>query len=250
MRFSLGLGTLVVVALVCSQVAPGSTPERDKSFPVIGCASKGGVVREGPQTKRRIVALSFDDGPSRYTETVLRILRQYGAQATFFEIGRQVTLEMRPTLMRLLQDGNTIGNHTWDHPDLPYLSSNGIYNQLSDTSRQIRRITGFSPCLMRPPGGDYSASVQRTATNLRLRDVIWSIDPNDWRRPGADAIVSRVLHNIRPGRIILLHDGGGDRSETLSALPRILAVLDKRGYQVVTVEELIHASWISSSLMS
>ena len=220
-----------------------SSSDTDKGYltSARGCVSRGGLARS-VRTGQRVVALSFDDGPSRYTLSIVRILKRYQVNATFFEIGRQVTWSYRPVLRALLRNGNTIGDHTWSHPFLTHLSASEIWSQIADTAQRIQRVAGFRPCLMRPPYGDYDSQVGKIATRLGLRAVTWSIDPTDWGRLGTDAIVKRVLDNIRPGRIILLHDGGGDRSETVKALPRILEVLANRHYQVVPVETLLRAS--------
>jgi peptidoglycan/xylan/chitin deacetylase (PgdA/CDA1 family) len=151
---------------------------------------------------------------------------------------------MRPLLRRMLRDGDMIGNHSWSHPDLAYLSAGEIRRELLQTTWRIRRVSGFRPCLMRPPYGAYNSLVAHVASSIGLRTIIWSVDPQDWALPGSSAIVYRVLSGVTPGGIILMHDGGGNRSETIDALPAILTDLARRHYRVVSVEELLHARLI------
>jgi peptidoglycan/xylan/chitin deacetylase (PgdA/CDA1 family) len=111
---------------------------------------------------------------------------------------------------------------------------------MAATSDAIRSATGFEPCLFRPPGGAYDSRVVSDASSLGMTTVIWDVDPKDWSRPGTGAIYSRVVDNTRPGSIVLMHDGGGDRSQTVAALPHIIKTLGDRGYRFVTVTKLLH----------
>ncbi|QBD83223.1 polysaccharide deacetylase family protein [Ktedonosporobacter rubrisoli] len=185
------------------------------------------------------VALSFDDGPNPpYTQQILSILQHYGIKATFFSIGRQA--QAYPDLLRREhQAGHFIGNHTWSHPDLPHLSASDIRNQLTTTEDAIEHATGIRPTYFRPPYGDINPTVLTTANSLALTVVLWSVDPRDWSRPGTQAIISRVLSQVGNGSIILMHDGGGDRSQTVAALPTIIESLQKRGFRFVPLPQLI-----------
>ena len=185
-------------------------------------------VTHGSRARRR-VALTFDDGPSRYTPGFVRVLRRYDATATFFVVGRQVAGQAR-TLRRAVRYGNEIANHTWDHRGASYL-------QLLATNNAVRRASGFRPCLFRRIGGAIGSVA--TARALGMTTVQWDVDPRDWTTPGTGAITGRVLRAIRPGSIVVMHDGGGPRSQTLAALPYILRALRRRGYQVVTTSELL-----------
>jgi peptidoglycan-N-acetylglucosamine deacetylase len=226
----------------------GTHPQRGvrAASRVIGCVAAGPATRTGPATRQRVVALSFDDGPWAATPAVLGILERFHVHATFFEIGRQITLRTRPWLLRILRDGDSIGDHTWSHPSLLYQPPSAIRSQILGTAQQIHHMTGFRPCLMRPPYGAYNPAIVRIAASLGLRTVLWSVDPADWARPGTPSIISRVRAGIAPGRIILLHDGGGDRTETIAALPAILTQLAHRHYRVVTVEMLLNARMLTS----
>jgi peptidoglycan/xylan/chitin deacetylase (PgdA/CDA1 family) len=173
----------------------------------------------------RAVALTFDDGPSP-TETprVLAILRRLHVRATFFVVGYLV--EHYPQLIALEQrDGMTIGNHTYNHPEVPpfaQLPSQLVRDEIALGAQSLIRI-GVRPRLLRPPAGSYSPAVIRVANALGERVLLWSVDPADWS-PGITArqIAARVLNAVRPGSIVILHDGGGDRTATIHALPRII----------------------------
>ena len=179
------------------------------------------------------VALTFDDGPSTFTPQILNVLQQSGVRATFFEVGQQV--QARPGLTQeAYQAGDVIGNHSWSHPNLTLLTPSQVQGQLSRTSAAIQQATGVSPTLFRPPYGATNTTISATAEQLGLRPVLWNVDSLDWERPGVNAIVRNVLSTANNGSIVLMHDGGGDRSETVQALPQIIAALQQRGFVFVT----------------
>ncbi len=184
------------------------------------------------------IALTFDDGPNPvFTPQVHRVLQQYEVSATFFCIGQQV--QRYPDLVQQAsQEGSAIGNHTWNHPHLTRLSPAAIRWQLSTTSAAIRQAIGVPPDLFRPPYGATNATVRSIASQLGLRQILWTIDTRDWQRPGVSAIVSTVLAKAKNGSIVLMHDGGGNRSQTVQALPQIITKLQQRGFTFVTVEQL------------
>ncbi len=165
------------------------------------------------------------------------MLERSGARATFFMIGRQVTSGFRSTLLRELRNGDVLGDHTWDHPALT--RSHDVRGELLRTIAAIRAVSGYTPCVFRPPYGDYDESVLRTARSLGLSTVLWNVDPADYTLPGTAAIEARVLAQVRPGSIIISHDGGGPRGQTLAAYPGIIRKLRARGYRIVTVLELL-----------
>jgi peptidoglycan-N-acetylglucosamine deacetylase len=204
----------------------------------VGCARRGPAVayRDG-RPSRKVVALSFDDGPWPDTPAFVRMLEAQRVPATFFMIGEQVTARYRATLRRELRDGDALGDHTYTHPDL--VSAGGVYGQLDRTIVAIRRLTGYAPCVFRPPYGDYDQSVVNAARSLGLATILWGVDPSDWALPGVGAIEQRVLAQVRPGSIILSHDGGGSRAETLTAYPYIIRALRARGYRFETVPRLL-----------
>ena len=195
----------------------------------VGCKDTGPTPRfSGPSGGKRI-ALTFDDGPSPYTPQVLSVLHHKHAKATFFEIGEQVSSESRA----VVKAGQEIADHSYHHETDPSRSS------MAATNSRIRSVTGFEPCLFRPPGGAYNSRVVHDAHALGMTTVIWNVDPRDWSTPGSDAIYSRVVSGARPGAIVVMHDGGGNRSETVAALPRIIRTLRGRGYHFVTVSKLL-----------
>jgi peptidoglycan/xylan/chitin deacetylase (PgdA/CDA1 family) len=165
------------------------------------------------------------------------MLERAKTKATFFMIGRQVSTGYRQTLLRELRDGDALGDHTFTHPYLTRVSD--PRTELDSTLRAIRSLSGFTPCVFRPPYGAYDTSVVQIARALGLATVMWNVDPRDWALPGRSAIVRQVLAQVRPGSIIISHDGGGPRGETLAAYPSIIAALHARGYRILTIPELL-----------
>ena len=185
------------------------------------------------------VALTFDDGPSpTYTPQVLALLKRYGIHATFFVIGSQAAAY--PSLVqRDYQQGNIVGNHSWSHPDLTQLPPASILSQLQTTSKAIQADTGVWPTVFRPPYGNINSVIQSIAASLNLSTILWDNDPKDWSRPGTSVIISRVLSSVHNGSIILLHEGGGNRDQTMAALPTIITTLEQRGFDFVTIPQMI-----------
>lgn len=203
----------------------------------VGCVRRGPSVAYTHGPRRRVVALSFDDGPWPDTPAFVRLLEREHVPATFFLIGGQVTDRYRSLLRRELRDGDALGDHTFTHP---YLTRTGdVRGQLQRTITAIRAQTNFTPCVFRPPYGAYSGSVVATARALHMATVLWNVDPRDYTRPGVGAIASRVLAQVHPGSIVLSHDGGGPREQTLAAYGHIIRVLRARGYRFVTVPQLL-----------
>jgi peptidoglycan/xylan/chitin deacetylase (PgdA/CDA1 family) len=215
-------------------VAPALQPK--VLYRVSGCRSHGTqAYTHGPA--RREVAIGFDDGPATDTSAFVAMLERAHAQATFFMIGEQVSESYRETLLRELRNGDVLGDHTFTHPDL--VVSGGVRAQLQKTIAAIRALTGYTPCVFRPPYGAYDPSVVHSARSLGLATVLWNVDPADYTQPGVRAIEQRVLVQVRPGSIIISHDGGGPRGQTLAAYPAIIAALRARGYRIVTIPQLL-----------
>ena len=194
------------------------------------------VIRKVPVgSERKVIALTFDDGPwPGSTKRILKILADNHIRATFFMIGS--VLSDYPRLGRAVRDaGMAIGNHSWDHPIRPQ----DPVGEITDTDAEIHKILGITPTLFRPPYGALDNGLATQAKQERDAVILWSADPRDWSRPGANAIASVILRQASSGGICLMHDGGGDRSETVAALPRIIATLRQRGYEFVTVPELL-----------
>jgi len=189
--------------------------------------------------------LTFDDGPqSVYTPQILDILKRYNIKATFFLIGKNV--EAFPELVKRIKDeGHSIGNHTYDHPDIRFQNHKQIRQQIEKTEKAIIDATGVKPYLFRPPYGFDSNLLLKEAENLGYAIILWSVSGLNGRQDAPSAkIVHRVVDNVQNGSIILLHDGNRlssktDRSQIVKALPVIIEALQKRGYQFVTIDELL-----------
>ncbi len=196
-------------------------------------------IRQGVP-RHRMIALTFDDGPSPYTPQVVNILVKEHVPATFFVVGQQLN-DFADGLRDELRHGFVIGNHTENHAWLTHYSAAAQAAQVHDAAVRMERLGAPAPQLFRPPYGVYDSTTLAILKQAHLLMVMWSIDPGDWRRPGTGAIVSNVLANSKPGAIVIMHDGGGDRSQTVAALPAIISGLRKRGYQLVTVPQLVAA---------
>ena len=189
------------------------------------------------------VAVTFDDGPNEpYTSEILRILKADHAHATFFLIGENA-LTYPGTVREIVRDGNEIGNHSFTHPRLIEEGGSQMAWQVDHTQDVLEQISGIAPRWFRPPYGTRDPRLFPKTRREDLRVAEWSKMSRDWTKPGVDRIVSRTLKHLKPGDIILLHDGdntihGGDRSETVAALPFILAGIRARGLTPVTVSEL------------
>lgn len=192
------------------------------------------VVSSEPGSGPPLVALTFDDGPdTRYTPQILDVLAQARVPATFFVLGKQA--KRYPDLLRReVSQGMFIGDHTWDHSVLKGKPVNFITDQLTRTRNELAGL-GVTPGIFRPPYGSFDATTVNISSSLGMRTVIWSIDTFDWKKPGVPVIVARVLSSVRPGSVILMHDGGGDRTQTVEALRILIAELRARGYSFVTV---------------
>jgi peptidoglycan-N-acetylglucosamine deacetylase len=216
--------------------APATSPEPSPTPSPAPSAAKpvpravGNPVHELPSTDK-LVALTLDDGPDpTHTPAVLALLRKHGIRATFFLVGENAA--EHPALVReIVGEGHHLANHTWTHPDLRRLSDSQIRDELERTSDVLQAAAGKPLTWFRAPGGDFSPVALRTCSELGMRAMGWSVDPRDWARPGISHITDRVLKAVRPGSIVLNHDGGGDRSQTIAALRTYLPVLIDDGYQ-------------------
>jgi polysaccharide deacetylase family sporulation protein PdaB len=188
-------------------------------------------------TSRKVVALTFDDGPvSTTTPEILNILKEKNIKATFFVVGEQV--KRFPTLVsREIAEGHEVGNHTYTHPMVANLQESMIEEELKNTEKEILKVAP-KPTLFRPPGGFYNKKIIKIAKDREYSTILWSIDPVDWRSPPVGDIVDLVIKDVKPGSIILLHDGKYP-STTPEALWFIIDILESRGYEFVTVSELL-----------
>jgi peptidoglycan/xylan/chitin deacetylase (PgdA/CDA1 family) len=184
------------------------------------------------------LALTFDDGPGPYTRQLVATLDRLHVHATFFAIGDQEQY-FSPGTIAEIKSGDVVGDHTETHPMMATLSPHEQYEELFDQMAQIEVIGGRRPRLFRPPYGSFDATTFKELRHLHLLMILWSVDTSDYTLPGVNAIVHTVLAGAKPGAIILMHDGGGNREETIAALPAIVRGLRKRGLHPVTVPQLL-----------
>ncbi len=222
----------------CSDFQPAAPALTSYSIPIpTGCAMSARTPVSNAGRGKKIVAITYDDGPSKFTRQILSLLKKNKAHATFFQIGNQMG-GMGAVQKQILAEGHMIGDHSWSHPVLAGAGSFAS-SEVSRTKSRISRQTGFTPCTFRAPYGAISGALVRLVKAQKMSTIQWDVDTNDWRRPGAGVIASRVLSQVRPGSIILMHDGGGDRSQSVAATATILPTLKRRGYRVVSVETLL-----------
>jgi polysaccharide deacetylase family sporulation protein PdaB len=190
-------------------------------------------------TEKKVIALTFDDGPHRkYTPEILDLLAEYDAEATFFVVGENA--EKNPKVVsRMYEEGHELAIHTYTHP----LKANvpNVLKEIRQTHETIYGISGFSPTLFRPVEGRYTDELIDAVVKEGYKVVMWSwhMDTLDWKNPGVNKIVDIVLKGTKPGNVVLFHDGGGNREQTVKALEKILPELVKKGYRFVTISELL-----------
>jgi peptidoglycan-N-acetylglucosamine deacetylase len=232
-------------------IESGSLTGRDADYERFARSSEGELaaltaagrcIDSGPRTEAdAVVALTFDDGPNPpYTGRVLDVLERYGVPATFFCVGLHARAHT-DELARMAEAGHGFGNHTWSHPFLPDLSVREFEVQLERTFEAIEDGAGVRPApLFRPPYGSRKAELLTwLGRSGGPTTVLWDVDTGDWAMPGAPAITDAVLSRARPGSIVLMHDGGGDRSQTAEALPAVIEGLLERGYLFARVDQLL-----------
>lgn len=186
----------------------------------------------------KYMALTFDDGPSSYTEEILKVLADKGVKATFFNLGKEAAA--KPSLAKAIVDGgHELASHTNQHQNLPTLDRDSLRSEITDAATKLGDASGTTPQMIRAPYGEFTEVEWARAGDLISCNVLWNIDTLDWKLPGAQAITSMVLNNAFNGAIVLMHDGGGNRSQDVAALPGIIDGLQKQGYTLVTVSELM-----------
>lgn len=203
------------------------------------------IIRRGT-SEFKVVALTFDDGPDpEYTPVILDILQEYDVAATFFMVGRHV--KQYPELARRIAlEGHSLGSHTWSHRSLVPLSADYTRLEIVRAHEIIEQVTGIAPRFFRPPRGVYSAYARDFLQQQGYTMVLWDISSQDWAELPAHRIAGNVLHRVGPGSILLFHDGGdlitaegGNRNNTLKALPQVIKGLQKQGYYFLTIDELV-----------
>jgi peptidoglycan-N-acetylglucosamine deacetylase len=217
--------------------APPTLPENDQNAAVASVLAYTPFVKQGSGRVREI-ALTFDDGPGPYTPGVLDVLERTQVHATFFTIGRMLQYFGASTA-REIRDGDVIGDHTETHPEMALLSAHDQREELFEPIARVELLGGQRPVLFRPPYGSYSPTTMHELHAMKLLMVLWSADTDDYLQPGVEVIVQRALEGAHPGAIILMHDAGGTRTQTIAALPTIISKLRAERYRLVTVPQLL-----------
>ncbi len=209
-----------------------------------GFWSQEGIIRNGPRNRKN-VAITFDDGPSKYTKKILDVLKKEKVKATFFLVGKHA--EKYPDVARRIAgEGHEIGSHSYEHIQLSLRTAKTLVGQIDKSETAIKKITGKKPKYFRPPRGTYDQKLRALLVEMGYKITLWSVSTHDWRNPGTDAIVSRATRNLKNGDIILLHDSGGllksegmSRQQTIDALPTIIKKIKKKKLRAVRISELL-----------
>ncbi|WP_016950618.1 polysaccharide deacetylase family protein [Anabaena sp. PCC 7108] len=212
--------------------AKGIAPDLPSRF-------QGAIIKEAklpPEDK--VIALTFDDGPwPKSTIQVLDILKKNKIKGTFFVVGQNV--KNYPELAkRVVSEGHTIANHTWHHW-YHHMNPQMAAYEIDKTTDIIYQTTGVKTSLFRPPGGIMNNGVVAYAKSNKYGIIVWSADSVDYSRPSVPKLINNVFRSAKPGGIVLMHDGGGNRSHTVTALPEIISKFRKQGYKFVTIPELL-----------
>lgn len=187
---------------------------------------------------RKVIALTFDDGPSEFSGPILDILRDKGVKATFFDVGEQAASFAKEE-QRMLAEGHQVASHSNTHPYMPGMDRDGLRADITAGFKALKSASKTDTAVMRSPYGAFTEQQWKDAGDLISMNVLWDIDTLDWKMPGPDAIRDEVLANAHNGAIALMHDGGGDRSQDVQALPGIIDALKARGYEFVTIDQLV-----------
>lgn len=188
-----------------------------------------------------MVALTFDDGPSIYTEEILETLKKYNSNATFFVLGNKIDAHS-DTIIKMYQEGNEIGNHSYNHRSLTKLSKEELKEQIDKTQDIIKKYTGFTPIYLRPTYGSINQNIRN---NTDLQIILWNVDTKDWKYKNVNTIVNNALKDVKDGSIILMHD---THKRTSEAVKILIPKLIENGYQLVTISELKEAQKIKNNL--
>jgi peptidoglycan/xylan/chitin deacetylase (PgdA/CDA1 family) len=221
----------------CNDVVGPAGPVLVPSQILAGCTAKAPWRVTRKNTREKVVALTLDGGPSTYTRGALRALKKHGVRATFFIVGERG--RKYPDLLKRIQaGGHELANHSNRHPHVGRIGGSAVRKELRKTNRVLKRETGFKPCSFRAPYLEETSTVISAARSLGMITVGVDVDPIDWMNPGTSTIVNRTVSKARPGSVLLMHDGGGKRAQSIAALPGIVKKLRDRGYRFVTVPEL------------
>lgn len=210
------------------------------SFTIIKRQHLGKVIWHG-SVRTNYIALTFDDGPDiKYTPQILNILKKNRVKATFFLVGKKVE-EYPEVAYQIVQEGHTVGNHTYSHTNLLLDRKKTIEEEIERCENVIKKNCGVIPSLFRPPYGFRTPLVYEVAEEKGYMIILWSISSRDWASPGKERIIDRVVKKSKNGAIILLHDSGGNRQQTVEALPEIIKKLKNKNYNFVTIPEMLNS---------
>lgn len=233
-------GAMAMGAISCAPMALAQGRARRaaalRPFPTTADGAPAEQIR-AIQTSQRVIALTFDDGPHpEYTPRLLDILAMRGMKASFFTVGTRVA-QAPELIARMARDGHEIGNHSWSHPHMAQMSDAAILDEFDRAAAAVMGVTGSPPAVMRPPYGELDLRQSRMLREARhLPTILWSVDPQDWRRPGGWVVADHIIANARPGAVVLMHDMV---EETVLSLPYILDTLAGQGYRFVTISDLL-----------
>lgn len=219
-------------------VLPKPSKDDELTRAVLRANKEVGPIRHGGSGKK-IIALTFDDGPGPFTAQILTVLRRDNVAATFFQVGKQLDDYPNPALAELSLPRVAIGDHTYTHGNMAKLRKGLQRNEIISSAATMVAHGEPTPRLFRPPYGAFNADTESLMDQRGMAMILWSVDSQDYTRPGVDRIVDNVMTAVQPGSIVLMHDGGGDRSQTALAVPKIVHRLRKQGYKFVTVPELL-----------
>ena len=226
--------SLRIEAIQINLVVRNGLPGANTTRPFIQLTRPPGIRDLNPN--RPMVALTFDDGPSAHTARIQSTLERHGGRASFFVVGNLIQAN-QATIRNGRNRGHEILGHSWAHADLTRLSVANIQNDILRTHQALEAINGPTPRLFRPPYGAVNNNVRQAATNTGFSMINWSVDPQDWRFRNATTVHQNVMRAVHPGAIVVLHDIHGT---TAAAMDRVIPDLVARGYQIVTVSELLH----------
>lgn len=219
------------------QLPEPSTQDRETRA-VLAVGDRIGPIRHGAAT-RRMVALTFDDGPGPFTGQILSVLRRTKTPATFFQVGKNLDENPDAARATTLLDRVEIADHTYTHHSLLGMTYREQEDELISSAATMEAQGEPVPRLFRPPYGAFNQDTEKLMRRRGMAMILWSVDSQDYARPGVAKIVDNVVSAVSPGAIVLMHDGGGDRSQTVEALPRIIKRLRAKGYGLVSVPELL-----------
>lgn len=210
--------------------------------PILGNSQYSITEAQGPITEDKtdriidpnkpMIAVTYDDGPSIYTPEILDVLKENNSVASFFVLGQSV-YNNGDILNRMIVEGNQIGNHTYNHKNITTISDEELYKQVQGTDDLIYMTTGYTPTVMRPPYGSTNVETNKKITKPLIH---WSIDTKDWENKNVEMIKNSILENVKDGDIILMHD---IYDSTVEASKVVIPELVNRGYQLVTIDELV-----------